>query len=132
VGSINSSSSTCLWGREFKRLSYSRSAGVSGTGSQGASLETYVSGRLFNVASISTTKVCRLMCPLPNTFFRQLLVNSINLSQNPPYQGALFGMNFQVTPGLLRVVMKSRVEKLSQFLRSQQMGGGVVRDNGVG
>ena len=43
----------------------------------------------------------------PRTFFRDIFVSPINLSQNPPYQGARLGMNFQVTPRRLKDSLRS-------------------------
>ena len=84
-----------------------------------------MSGQSFSVASISTTKVCRvrrLMCALPNALFRQLFVSPINLCQNPPYQGALFGMNFGYPLSAESDCEIYSGEQFSQFLRSQQIG----------
>ena len=79
---------------------YSRCDGVSGCSSAGSD-DTYVSGRSFRMHSTSVTTVCssvRLTNALPSTFLKQVFVSPINLSHQPLYQGALFGMNFQVVP----------------------------------
>lgn len=65
--------------------------------------ETYVSGLSFKIASISTVMVCRvvkLTDARPSTFLRVDFVRPINRSQNPPYHGARFGINCQLTPHL--------------------------------
>ena len=88
--------------------SCSRWAGVSGSRSS-SSDETRVSSRSFSTASISTTIVSKVgsdTCRLPRTFLIAVLVSPTSRSQNPPYQGALFGMNFQVP--LLPLVTSSR------------------------
>ena len=51
------------------------------------------------------------MKALPRTFFKTSLVNPINLSQKPPYQGALLGMNFHSTPVLAKVLVSKGEEK---------------------
>ena len=43
----------------------------------------------------------------PRTFFRDIFVSPLNLSQNPPYQGAHLGMNLQVTPRRLKDSLRS-------------------------
>ena len=65
----------------------------------------WVSGLSFKMASISTImvySVVKLIDACPSTFFRVVLVRPIKRSQNPPYQVALYGMNGQFRPCLLR------------------------------
>lgn len=91
-----------MWGRAVILLPYRRWAGVSGSSST-TSDETWVSGLSFKMVSLSTvmvSSVVKLIDAHPSTFFRVVLVRPINRSQNPPYYGALFGMNCQSTPCL--------------------------------
>jgi len=59
---------------------------------------------------------------LPRTFFKASLVIPISLSQNPPNQGALLGMNFHSTPVLAKasvsVVEENRVVSSSEADRN--------------
>ena len=54
----------------------------------------------------------------PSTYLIVALVNPIKRSQNPPYQGAHFGMNFQATPLLFKVSVSNG--KLNSFIILQQ------------
>ena len=90
-------------------LPYNRWAGMSGSASC-TSVETYVNGRSFSSASISVARVSNIrseMFARPRTFFRDIFISPINLSQNPPYQGARLGMNLQVTPRRLKDSLRS-------------------------
>ena len=61
------------------------------------------------MASISVVNVyssSRLMFALPRTFFSDVFVSPINLSQNLPYHGACSGMNFHSMPQLVNSVAK--------------------------
>jgi len=67
------------------------------------SADTYVSGRSLIIASISTIMVCnssRVTNDRPHVFLTADLVTPISLSHQPPYQGALVGMNFHAMPML--------------------------------
>lgn len=59
-----------------------------------------------SIASTSTMMVCsedRVAYVHPSTFLSVALVNPIRCFQNPPYQGARFGINFQTTLFLFKV-----------------------------
>ena len=73
--------------------------GVRGSSSQ-MSLETYVSGLSFRVASISTTRAwnsINVIGVLPNVFLMGLFVNAMRRSLKPPYKGARLGIDLQLT-----------------------------------
>ena len=63
--------------------------------------DTYVNGLSLMIASVSVTIVCRVSSvtyDLPSVFLIQVFVKPIRRSQQPPYQGARFGINFQLVP----------------------------------
>ena len=73
------------------------------------SAENYVKGQSFKVASFLTTyMVWRAVknINILSLFCKMVLVSQISCFQIPPYQGALFGVNCQVVPNLLRISLR--------------------------
>ena len=83
---------------------YRRCEGVNGSSSL-TSLDTCVMGRSLRMASTSVSSVwssVRVIIALPSVFLIAFLVSPMRRSQNPPYHGALLGINCHSTPRLLR------------------------------
>ena len=91
-------------GNDVIRRPYNKCAGVKGSRSS-MLVDKQVSGRSFMMASISIVTVCSVSAvtkALPRVFFRVDFTIPTMRSQNPPYHGALEGMNCQIMPLLFK------------------------------
>ena len=107
-------------------LPHNRWAGVSGSISV-TSVDTYVRGWSFSVASISTTMVWRtgrVTNALPSTFLSDCFMSPTSLSQKPLCQGGFINIQYCIyTSGLFVVSISNTASVASSVWRERTLVG---------